>query len=80
MISASPNLNPFSAGILVELLLTGGADIYIIKKTRMNLSEKLGRLLADYASNPIKLYSARVTSLVPLLMFMATRMITRYEI
>lgn len=40
---------------------------------------KIGRLLADYASNPIKLCSVSVTSLVPWSMFMATRMITRYE-
>ena len=32
-------------------------------------SEKFGRVLADYASNPIKLCSVRVTSLVYLSMF-----------
>jgi hypothetical protein len=42
--------------------------------------DKLGRLLADYAPDPIKLCSVSVTSLVRLSMFMATRMITRYEI
>ena len=40
---------------------------------------EIGRLLADYASNPIKLCSVSVTSLVLLSMFIATRIVTRYE-
>jgi len=43
-----------------------------------NRSYKLSRLLAHYASNPIKLCNVSVTSVVPSSMFMTTRMITRY--
>lgn len=37
------------------------ADIYIIKEMRMKPSDKLGRLLADYAANLNKLCSVSVT-------------------
>src|SRR6185436_16182582 len=48
-------------------------DMVEINDAERNCPDKLGRLLADCASNPIHLYSVSVTSLAAWLTFIAVR-------
>ena len=50
----------------------------LLSGARLSRSSTFGRLLADYASNPINLCSVTVTSLPALFMSSALGMITRY--
>ena len=60
-----------SAGIdrtvMLRLLIDQGLEMFVQLTVReRDRPDKLGRLLADYASNPIKLCRVSVTSLIPL--------------
>ena len=65
---------------MLRLLIDQGLEMFVRLTVReRDRADKLGKLLADYALTPIKLCSVSVTSIVTWSMFMATRMITRYE-
>ena len=79
-ISVSIPSSPLTLSAVPTFLARCPNEICQILLSDSDPYSEIGRLLADYASNPIKLCSVSVTSLAPSSMFMATKMITRYEI